>query len=115
MPDLSENYQTTCRKFPALIKGLKILTEEEGFIKARIELPNGTTLHAAENRKTGIYSYYWLDKKDGLLMGWDNYPHYLKIKTFPFHKHIKRQKNIEESESQTLESVLEEIRKELSE
>jgi hypothetical protein len=56
------------------------------------------------------YSYYWFDEENKLLIGWDNAPHW-KTETFPHHKHVGEKDNVEISGEQSLEDVLEYVKK----
>ncbi len=52
------------------------------------------------------YSYYWLNAANDLKVGWDNAPHHTKLRSFPHHKHIGRQKNLQPSTETSLEEVM---------
>ncbi|MBF0449799.1 MAG: hypothetical protein HQK75_03780 [Candidatus Magnetomorum sp.] len=52
------------------------------------------------------YSYHWQNELNECLVRWDNAPHHQEITTYPFHKHIGKDENIEDSEPMKLESVL---------
>lgn len=52
------------------------------------------------------YSYYWLNTNNELKIGWDNAPHHTKIKSFPHHKHIGQQKDLQPSTENSLEDVM---------
>lgn len=52
------------------------------------------------------YSYYWLNTDNELKIGWDNAPHHTKIKSFPHHKHIGQQKDLQSSTENNLEDVM---------
>jgi hypothetical protein len=55
------------------------------------------------------YSYYWLTAENELRIGWDNAPHHTRIATFPHHRHVHHQTNIQPSEQTCLEEVLQVI------
>lgn len=55
------------------------------------------------------YSYYWLDDNHNLIIGWDNAPHHIHVKSFPHHKHIEEQSNICSSEIKNLTDALQKI------
>ena len=59
------------------------------------------------------YSYHWQNHTGQLLIRWDNAPHWYEIATFPHHKHIGSEKNVEESTEVYLDDVLEFLRKEI--
>jgi hypothetical protein len=52
------------------------------------------------------YSYYWLAVDNTLLIGWDNAPHHKSMTTFPHHKHVSQQTNLQPSQETCLEDVL---------
>jgi len=59
------------------------------FYRVRVELKDGSVLHAREFQLNEIrnYSFHW-QKSDGeLICRWDDAPHYPDLETFPFHKH----------------------------
>ena len=59
------------------------------------------------------YSFQWMEENYDLKIRWDNAPHHRYISTFPHHKHILKEDNVEESEEPTVEEILEIIRKEI--
>ena len=52
------------------------------------------------------YSFHWQNHREECIFRWDNIPHFQKIKTFPFHKHVGINESVEESEVMNLEKVL---------
>src|ERR671935_2719249 len=52
------------------------------------------------------YSYYWLTATNELKIGWDNAPHHTRLATFPYHKHVGRQRHIQPSTETRLEEVM---------
>ena len=52
------------------------------------------------------YSYHWQNELKECLVRCDNAQHHQEISTYPFHKHIGKDENIEDSEPMNLESVL---------
>ena len=93
------------------------LTVDEGFLKIVLFLTNGSNLRITEEWSGGElneYSYYWLNERNELIIGWDNVPHYKKIENFPHHKHIGKQKTRVPSYETTLEEVMEIIEKEIT-
>jgi Family of unknown function (DUF6516) len=59
------------------------------------------------------YSFQWMEENYDLKIRWDNAPHHQYISTFPHHKHVLREDNIQESEEPTIEEILEFIKKEI--
>jgi len=57
------------------------------------------------------YSYYWLTSAGELKIGWDNAPHHTRLETFPNHKHIARQDNLQPSDETSLDDVMAFIRR----
>jgi len=82
---------------------------DKGFLRIIIRLKDKSTLRVVEEWEGGkleSYSYYWLDKDNRLISGWDNVPHHKKLENFPHHKHISEQKNILPSQETCLEDVM---------
>lgn len=82
-----------------------------------IYLRDGTNLRVAEQWNGELlerYSYYWLTSENQLRIGWDNAPHHTHIGTFPHHRHVENQRNIQPSEQTCLEDVIEVILQENS-
>ncbi|OQY52061.1 MAG: hypothetical protein B6245_23930 [Desulfobacteraceae bacterium 4572_88] len=52
------------------------------------------------------YNYYWLTSDNELRIGWDNAPHHRQLESFPHHKHVKRQDNMQVSAETCLEEVM---------
>ena len=72
-------------------------------------LKDGTNLRLAEQWEGDVlvrYSYYWLTATNELKIGWDNAPHHTHLNTFPHHKHVGRQDNLQPSSETQLEAVL---------
>lgn len=72
-------------------------------------LDDGTNLRVTEQWNGNTldrYSYYWLTSENELKIGWDNAPHHTHITTFPHHRHIDQQRNIQPSDQTCLEEVL---------
>lgn len=73
--------------FIEIIEDIIILEEEPGLVKAKIIFKDKTTLRVFQNVRGDKYSFFWLDKNDKLITGWDNAPHHPKTSRFPYHKH----------------------------
>ncbi len=72
-------------------------------------LRDGTNLRVTEQWDGKIlkrYSYYWLSTDGALKTGWDNAPHHTKLETYPHHKHVASQKNLQPSTETHLEQVM---------
>lgn len=75
-------------------------------------LNDGTNLRITEQwqgKTLERYSYYWLTAADELKIGWDNAPHHAALATFPHHKHVGTQNNLQPSSQARLEEVIEVI------
>jgi len=110
-----------------LLKFSEIITETEFLItreikglkniKCKIQLKDGSNLRISEkwsDQQLMQYSYYWLDEENNLIISWDNIPHHPQISTYPHHKHLQKQDNIFDSKENSLEPVLEFIKKRIS-
>jgi hypothetical protein len=100
--------------FSRFIVTYEILLEYDGISvvghKARITFTDGCVLVytdmtiVAEARRK--YSFQWMNPNAILHMRWDNALHHPHIATYPNHKHVGSEKNIQESPEMTLEDVL---------
>lgn len=69
---------------------------------------DGSILHVRETVIDGMklkYAYHWQDKTGKMLVRWDNAPDW-GVRTFPHHKHVGEQENVEPSYERTLVQVL---------
>ena len=87
------------------------IKEIKGFIhnKCKIQLIDGSNLRISEKwdeQQLIQYSYYWLDEKNELIIGWDNAPHHQKIFSYPHHSHIRHQTNVHVSTENCLKDIL---------
>jgi len=55
------------------------------------------------------YRFHWQDKNARLIIRWDNAKHHKNIETFPDHKHVDREDNVESSTVVGFIDVLNEI------
>ncbi len=78
--------------------------------KARLTLIDGSLLEFTEIRIIGIqkrkYSFQWMTEDFSILTRWDNALHHRHIETFPHHKHVGDEQNIEPSKEVFLADVL---------
>jgi hypothetical protein len=82
-------------------------------IRLILYLHDGTNLRLTEQWNGEVverYSYYWLTATNELKIGWDNAPHHTRLATFPHHKHVGHQRNIQPSTETRLEEVMTFIR-----
>lgn len=106
---LNERLNAISHHFGRAVSIALPIVDESNFIKVNLRLADGTSLRVSERWKAGIlarYSYYWLDGRNNLIIGWDNAPHHPTLLTFPDHKHVGTQTNVQPSDETTLEDVL---------
>ncbi len=99
-------------KFSEIVDRIVPIEIDETAIKVILFLKDGSNLRVVElweNEKLKRYSYYWLTPKNELIIGWDNAPHHTQMDTFPHHKHIKLQNNVQPSKEKYLEEVMSKI------
>jgi hypothetical protein len=73
------------------IEVLELIDEDTiKVIKVRAKVIDGTILfiHEIFRINSHKYSYHWQEKDGKVIIRWDNSPHWKKVKTFPYHKHI---------------------------
>ncbi len=78
-------------------------------LRVILYLKDGSNLRVTEQWEAGKlkrYSYYWLTSNNALEIGWDNAPHHKRLSTYPHHKHVKQQKNLQPSTETCLEDVM---------
>jgi hypothetical protein len=100
-------------RFSAIIKDLKpqiIETGNKNICRIEVEFINKSRLsvYYSENllNKSIKYSYHWQSTESKLIVRWDNAPHHFSIATFPYHKHIGSEENIQSSFEISLLEVL---------
>ncbi|MEA1963675.1 MAG: DUF6516 family protein [Candidatus Aerophobetes bacterium] len=98
-------------KYANIIKEYRIVKYERAGpsfrLRTEITLLDDSVLYIRETVIKGEarkYSYHWQDKSKRLLIRWDNAPDW-DVKTFPHHKHIGNELNVEASYERTLEQV----------
>ena len=76
------------------------------YVKLMVLIKDSSVLYIREynDERERHYSFHWQDSQGELLLRWDNAPHHKELKTFPHHRHNKKQ--IEESTDITLSDVL---------
>ena len=103
---------TVLRKFRGIIASYKV-TKFEQFgglqkLRAEIELIDGSSLFIRETvlgETRRKYAYHWQERDGKLITRWDNAPDW-EVATFPHHKHIGNEDNVEASYERTLEQVM---------
>ncbi|MBI2504335.1 MAG: hypothetical protein HYW07_14010 [Candidatus Latescibacteria bacterium] len=101
-------------RFSDLVERVLPLDLDGETLRLILYLRDGTTLRLAEQWNGTVlerYSYYWLTGENQLKIGWDNAPHHTRLETFPHHKHVERQDNLQSSSETILEEVMEVIRR----
>ncbi len=108
------------RQYSDLIASWRVLLHEQDGSYARfkleIDLHDGSKLHIkdyyfADGRK---YAFHWSDANGKLKIRWDDAQHWRKVPTFPHHKHVGDEGNVDPSVEVTFADVLEYIRKKQS-
>ncbi len=102
------------REYAHLVRDLLVLSLTDQTLRLILVLADGTTLRVAErwrDKSLIRYSYYWLDTKKRLKIGWDNSPHHKRLENFPHHKHIRGQRV--SSFEACLEDVMTVLKKEI--
>lgn len=96
-------------KFEAMVKRIVPVELDGETLRVILYLKDGSNLRVTEQWVGKVlkrYSYYWLNAANKLKIGWDNAPHHTKLKSFPHHKHIGWQKNLQPSTESSLEDVM---------
>lgn len=100
-----------------IVKDIEILdefiTSVSGFLDCKVIMIDGSILYVTEyftisedSVRRDKYSYH-LQKKDAIIIRWDNAPHHKEISSFPFHVHKKD--GVHESKEMTLDEILDEL------
>lgn len=82
---------------------------DEETLRLVLHLKDGTNLRITEQwvgETLKRYSYYWLTSTNELKIGWDNAPHHARVVSFPHHKHVGKQNNVQPSHETSLEQVM---------
>lgn len=95
------------------VSKVSVLERSADYIKAVIYFTDKSNLRVSIDQERRLYSFYWLNKRNKLIIGWDNRPHHPEIDTFPHHKHVKEQKNIQPSQETDIEQVLRYIKRKI--
>ena len=100
-------------KFGAEIERIVPLELDGQTLRLILYLHDGTNLRLTEQWNGSVrerYGYYWLTATNELKVGWDNAPHHTHLATFPHHKHVNRQNNLQPSSETHLDEVMAFIR-----
>ncbi|MBP9885461.1 MAG: hypothetical protein KBF93_04145 [Leptospiraceae bacterium] len=108
--------QEIIERFSEIISSYCILQDEEveggHKFKVIIRFIDSSRLEGRDFTfpKKRYYSFHWMKEDNSLIIRWDNTEHHPTIKTFPFHIHIGKKENIQESPEVTLYEVLEYVK-----
>lgn len=92
-----------------LVQRIVPLALDGQMVRLILYLRDGTNLRVTEQWDGELlirYSYYWLTSENELKVGWDNAPHHTQVDTYPDHKHVERQQNLQPSTETSLQAVL---------
>ncbi|CAN2040174.1 transposase [Candidatus Magnetomoraceae bacterium gMMP-15] len=96
-------------KFGAAVERILPAELDGSALRVILHLKDGSNLRVTEQWEGGRlrrYSYYWLTSDNELKIGWDNAPHHRQLETFPHHKHVQNQNNLQPSAETCLEEVM---------
>ena len=96
-------------RFRGIIDRILSLDCDSHTLRLILYLNDGTNLRLTEQwngDRLERYSYYWLTDTNELKIGWDNAPHHTRLETFPHHKHVGSQTNLQSSTETRLEEVM---------
>ena len=103
-------------KFGATVERIVPVELDEEALRVILYLKDGTNLRVTEQWAGKVlkrYSYYWLNSANELKIGWDNAPHYTQFESFPHHKHVGKQGDLQASVETCLEEVMGFIQREI--
>ncbi len=88
-------------------------TEGAAYIRAKAVITDGSLFEislywqlAEDTVQLVAYRFHWQDEKENLIKRWDNAKHHPEVKTFPFHMHAGKEKDVKESTAMELLDVL---------
>ncbi len=96
-------------KFGTAVQRIVPTELDETTLRITLYLNDGSNLRVTEQWEAGQirrYSYYWLTSDNELRIGWNNAPHHRQLESFPHHKHVERQDNMQVSAETCLEEVM---------
>ncbi len=89
------------KKYENIIKDVEFLPiKREKQFRIKITFMDNMNLRISEIIDEGDssdYSYYYLDEKNQLIIGWVSAPHHKHLKNFPYHKHVGKTRKLEYS------------------
>ncbi len=109
---MSLEFHKTVRQYDDIISSYRIIRFEQAGtslkLRAVVEFKDASILHIRETVINGIkrkYAYHLQDKNENTIIRWDNAPDWDVI-TFPHHKHIGMENQIEPSYERNIEQIL---------
>lgn len=96
-------------KYAHLARDFVLLRVTDETLKIVLIFDDSTTLRISERWHNGElirYSYYWLNGKNRLKIGWDNAPHHHDVAGFPDHKHMGPDSELAPSTEKSLDEVM---------
>ena len=113
----SERLRQIETTYGSRVERIVLLEHDEEAIRLILFLRDGSNVRIAEqwNQQQLIrYSYYWLNVENELIIGWDNASHHRHLPSYPHHKHIGQQSNIQPSNEFDLDGVMAVILRQIS-
>ncbi len=96
-------------KFERMVLRVVPIELDDETLRLILYLKDGSNLRVAEQwdgDRLLRYSYYWLTAENKLKIGWDNAPHHKQFETYPHHRHVEEQNNLQPSAETSLEDVM---------
>lgn len=107
---ISQSHENALAGYESIIKNIELLpSKSDRQSRFKVTFIDNTSLRVSETfyeNKLIRYSYYYLDEKNELLVGWDSAPHHEHLKNFPYHKHVGANKKLGSSTRMNLEKAL---------
>jgi hypothetical protein len=86
------------------------------FIRVKAYLIDGSSVDISRriSREEDVFSCFWI-RKDGKVIGWNDYPHHPEISTFPYHEHEypAEHRKLRPTEIKNVEEALSKIEEEI--
>ena len=103
-------------KFEEMVERIVPVELDGETLRVVLHLKDGTNLRVTEQWAGKVlkrYSYYWLNPANELKVGWDNAPHHTQLESFPHHKHVSKQGDLQPSTETHLEEVMRVIQRKI--
>lgn len=86
------------------------------YIRVKAHLIDGSSVDISRriSREEEVFSCFWI-RKDGKVIGWNDYPHHPEIPTFPYHEHEyhAEHRELRPTEIKNVEEALSKIEEEI--